>query len=320
MRKKKTIPLILRANAGDWIEITLHNLFDKPVLYHDYPSVPLDMPHKPSDRVSLSLQFLKRCPVCSAGVNAGFNKCEQTASPGECIRYLWYADKEYGTCMLSSFGDMRNHRYHGLFGAIIIEPPAAKYYSRFSFKRGIFNEQAVIFAPGVKTFREFVLFVHNGIRMLDKYGNLIKTSEQGEDPLLIEHILREAKLYYKYVQMLEDEGEICRQSMKEIECFWNQIMMEHALFIRGLFDPSETELINSADMFAKDYSDLLSRCHNAQNRTLNADSMAETKKFRDFKTAGVEGIEGCRIRSLILPLLADHVLREANHFIRILEN
>lgn len=139
-------------------------------------------------------------------------------------------------------------------------------------------------------------------------------------PLLIDHILREAKLYRKYVQMLETDGEIDMQSMKEVECFWNQIMMEHALFIRGLLDPSETELINSADTFAADYSALLNSCHNAQNRALTVDSMTETRKFRDFKTTGAKGIESCQIRSLILPLLADHVLREANHFIRILEN
>lgn len=179
--KKKPIPLILRVNAGDWVEITLYNLFDKPVQYHDYPSVPLDMRHKPSDRVSLSPQFLKHCPVCSAGVNVGFNKPEQTAAPGECIRYLWHADKEYGTCMLSSFGDLRNHRYHGLFGAIIVEPPAAQYYSNFFCRKENFHEQAVITAPGVKTFREFVLFAHNGIRLLDKDGNVIKTAEQGEE-------------------------------------------------------------------------------------------------------------------------------------------
>lgn len=172
--RKKPIPLILRANAGDWIEITLHNMFDKPVLYHDYPSVPLDMPFEPSDRVSLSPQHLKRCPVCSAGVNVGCN------APGECIKYLWYADKEYGTCMLSSFGDLRNHRYHGLFGAIIIEPPAAKYYGDVFCKKEEFGEQAVITALGVKTFREFVLFAHNGIRLPDNMGNLIKTTAQSE--------------------------------------------------------------------------------------------------------------------------------------------
>lgn len=139
-------------------------------------------------------------------------------------------------------------------------------------------------------------------------------------PLLIEHILREAKLYRKYVKMLEEDRKICMQSMKEQECFWNQIMMEHALFIRGLLDPSETKLINTADTFAADYSALLSQCKSVQNKTLIADSLTETQKFKDFKTAGVKGIENCQIRSLILPLLADHVLREANHFIRILEN
>ena len=38
--KKEPVPLVLRANAGDWIEVTLHNLFDpkKPIKYHDYPS------------------------------------------------------------------------------------------------------------------------------------------------------------------------------------------------------------------------------------------------------------------------------------------
>ena len=45
-----------------------------------------------------------------------------------------------------------------------------------------------------------------------------------------------------------------------------------------------------------------------------------TQKFRDFKRAGVEGIETCRIKSIILPLLADHFLREANHYLRLLED
>lgn len=138
-------------------------------------------------------------------------------------------------------------------------------------------------------------------------------------PLLIEHILREARLYRKYIQTLENEGTITAQAMRDSECFWNQIMMEHALFIRGLLDPTETELIRSADMFAGDYAELLENCNNAQNRVLTSDSLAETVKFRDFKAAGTKGIENCQIRSIILPLLADHVLREANHFIRILE-
>lgn len=139
-------------------------------------------------------------------------------------------------------------------------------------------------------------------------------------PLLIEHIIREAKLYRKYLHMLEKDGEINCRSMREIECFWNRIMMEHALFIRGLLDPCETELIGMAEGSAKEFEALLRQCSSAQDRTLTASSLEETVKLRDFKAAGAKGIQECRIRSVILPLLADHVLREANHYIRLLKD
>lgn len=136
-------------------------------------------------------------------------------------------------------------------------------------------------------------------------------------PLLIEHILREAKLYRTYVICLENGRGCDCQTMAQIEQFWNQIMMEHAMFIRGSLDPSENDLINTANGFADDYSRLLARSAEMADRTM---SLNETIKFREFKAAGTKGIQDCEIRSVILPLLADHVLREANHYIRLLKN
>lgn len=181
-------PLILRANVGDWLEVTLHNVWnpDHPVPYHEYPKVPLDMPHKPSERVSLNPQFLQYDPIHDSGINVGYNCEEQTVGIGESKRYLWHADREYGACILQSFGDMRNHRYHGLFGAVIVEPAGARWYENFTKKENPFAEQAVITAPGVESFREYVLFIQNGIRLLDKDGNLVQTaaadSEEIVDP------------------------------------------------------------------------------------------------------------------------------------------
>lgn len=137
-------------------------------------------------------------------------------------------------------------------------------------------------------------------------------------PLLIEHIIREAKQYQKYIKMLENGEYLQDDIMLQNECFWNRIMMEHALFIRGLLDPAEAELIDTANGFAEDYKALLDKCRNMQESAYKAESLSETLKLKDFKTAGVRGIEQCRIRSVILPLLADHVLREANHYIRLL--
>lgn len=142
-------------------------------------------------------------------------------------------------------------------------------------------------------------------------------------PLLIEHILREAKLYRQTISELERRGRIPMPDLKNMEMFWNQIMMEHAQFIRGLLDPTECELIETANEFAKDYCRLLEETREqdrkAMNEGLDARILQTTKQYQQFKTAGTEGITGCEIRSIILPLLADHVLREANHYLRILE-
>ena len=140
-------------------------------------------------------------------------------------------------------------------------------------------------------------------------------------PLLIKHILREAKLYQNFLMQLERGRPLEERTMRQTEQFWNRIMMEHALFIRGLLDPSEETLIKASNDFAMDYARLLeiSRMRSELAGKGQGDAaLQETLRFRDFKVAGAKGIIGCEIESVILPLLADHVLREANHFIRLL--
>lgn len=141
-------------------------------------------------------------------------------------------------------------------------------------------------------------------------------------PLLIEHIIREAKLYRRYIQDIENDKDIDKNEIRKTELFWNQIMMEHSLFIRGLLDPSENELISTSNKFANEFSELIKKANAATEMTMTSvisDILMETIKLRDFKKVGTKGILDCEIKSIILPLLADHVLREANHYIRLLD-
>lgn len=141
-------------------------------------------------------------------------------------------------------------------------------------------------------------------------------------PLLIEHIIREAKLYLSLINDLENRVDIDAKDNREVELFWDQIMMEHALFIRGLLDPSEDTLIDTADEFADEFKNLIKEAQDMTDATIDSvtnETLNQTIKLKDFKQAGVQGIASCKIRSIILPLLADHVLREANHYIRLLE-
>lgn len=141
-------------------------------------------------------------------------------------------------------------------------------------------------------------------------------------PLLVEHILREAKRYRQTLLDIENGKCIPDDDQADSEIFWNQIMMEHAAFIRGLLDPMEGELINTADNYVKEYACLLEAAKKQDCRVqeeLQKKTREKTIEYRDFKAGGAKGITECKIRSVILPLLADHVLREANHYLRLLE-
>ena len=141
-------------------------------------------------------------------------------------------------------------------------------------------------------------------------------------PMMLEHIIEEAKKYQQNIKDLENNIDIEQYKIKKVERYWNEIFMEHAMFIRGMLDPSEEKLINSADKFAKKFKELMKKTsdiNEATSTTIVSDTLIETAKLIDFKKAATKGILGCEIKSIILPLLSDHVLREANHYLRILE-
>lgn len=172
------------------------------------------------------------------------------------------------------------------------------------------NRRAIQLLNGLIEFKEHILVNVKNCRLFT-----------ANYPLLIEHIIREAKLYRSYVNALEN-GMLNDSLMRDTEQFWNRIMMEHAMFIRCLLDPSEAELIKASDVFTNEYAELLEhmqRQNSPISTDLTAASLRETLRFKEFKQAGTAGIQRCEIESIILPLLADHVLREANHYIRLLK-
>lgn len=143
-------------------------------------------------------------------------------------------------------------------------------------------------------------------------------------PLLIDHIMREARLYLDMVKILQRQGfiNLKRDALKQ-EAFWNRIMAEHSKFIRGLLDPTEKELFNAANSFGKVFDKLTREAIGAMDRTIQfekvtKDSLRATKAIKNFKTQATEGLLDCNIRSIIIPLLGDHTLREANHYLRLL--
>ncbi len=143
-------------------------------------------------------------------------------------------------------------------------------------------------------------------------------------PKMLEHVIEEAKFYLAMLLRLQNRNVLdTPNELLEHEIFWNHIMEEHAEFIRGQLDPTEEQLISVANMFADSFESLEKEAENVKAQIsslseLTRKSLEATNDIKNFKSTAVAGILGCEIKTVTLPLLADHVLRESNHYLRIL--
>lgn len=127
-------------------------------------------------------------------------------------------------------------------------------------------------------------------------------------PSFADHIAREAERFAARLDQLASGS--ATQTLEEVGPFWTDIMADHLAFIAHLLDPEERELVGRA--MAK--SDELHRVHTHARELERGQLASIADESIDFKTAAEQGIETGRIKSIIDPALADHVLREAVKF------
>ncbi|APR78355.1 Hypothetical protein A7982_03702 [Minicystis rosea] len=125
-------------------------------------------------------------------------------------------------------------------------------------------------------------------------------------PLFFDHVAREAERFATRLQQMA-QGNAALQ-LDEVSSFWTEIMAEHLEFVAHLLDPEERALIAKATAKAE----VAHRAHEGHPSRAELVTMAD--EIIDFKTAAEQGIDTGKIKSIIDPALADHVLREAVKF------
>jgi manganese oxidase len=170
-------PLVIRARAGECIELTLRNRL--PSRLPDLPgfsTLPLLVERfnanqvRPSKYVGLHPQLLRYDVRLHNGVNVGLNP-DRTVAPGSEITYRWYAGDivnkggqivgrpiEFGATSLSS-SDPIKHSNKGAMGALVIEPVGASWTLDSS------SRAAAVVTVGGTSFREFVLLYQNDVNL-----------------------------------------------------------------------------------------------------------------------------------------------------------
>jgi hypothetical protein len=171
-------PLVVRANAGECIDLTLINRLPKLLPDLDgFNTMPNLIYHfnanqvKPSNQVGLHPQLVAYNVANSDGKNVGFNP-NQTVGPGGIARYKWYAGDvvingnqrlatpiEFGATNLIS-SDPIKHSNKGAVGSLIIEPQGATWIEDAGSRA-----QATVTKPDGTAFREFVVQFQTDINM-----------------------------------------------------------------------------------------------------------------------------------------------------------
>lgn len=150
-------------------------------------------------------------------------------------------------------------------------------------------------------------------------------------PLLVDHVSREAFYFRNRLEQL-NTGRLdpLPDAIINENVFFLRIMADHAKFIGHLLDPSERKLVDMAREFSEDFDKLLFQAVDLDSMRPQSQTVpllqqfldqnrVSVKSLRDFKKTARELIEACRIKSIIHPLLADHVFREAERFLTIID-
>lgn len=150
-------------------------------------------------------------------------------------------------------------------------------------------------------------------------------------PLLVDHISREANYFRKrLIELNEGKLKALPDAIIKENVFFLRIMADHAKFIGHLLDPSERKLIDVARNFSNDFDQLMYQAVDLESMTPQSQTVPLLDQFldqnrvsvaslRDFKKTARDLIEQCKIKSIIHPLLADHVFREADRFLEIID-
>lgn len=245
-------------------------------------------------------------------------------------KHAW-ADAKFATDIMAE---------HGLFFALLMPPEVAneERTEALKFAEGFsaLNSRIASAAPPDRhDLKAFTRDIVEQLKPFIEYKATLGDAQKSGTlrslvwPMFFDHTRNEAERWSRRLEQLAS-GE-ADFDKAEVALFWDNIMDEHARFVAHLLDPSEVELIETANRTSRVFYELgeggisgaasalvaepgtVAKALTDHPETSAVLSAAET--ILEFKTQAARDIEAARIKSIIDPRLADHVRREALKFV-----
>ncbi len=159
-------PLVIRANQGDCLRITLRN----------------QIADEPTNMIINGSQML----VASTGKPANATNPEASVPAGKTGDFEWYIpiDLQEGGRAFHSHAS-RDQYSLGMLGSLVVEPRGSRFLSPFTGEEMKSGWEAMIDVANGSDFREFVIFYHEAgdetFRLLDRKGDMLPQRDAHTD-------------------------------------------------------------------------------------------------------------------------------------------
>lgn len=169
-RKLRVEPLVIRANAGDCVEIRLTNLLPERLMESPFQMETI------TDIAGFHIHLVKFDTIVSDGAANGWNNIAGVRQY-ETLIERFFANTELRTVFFHDHLFANSHQMHGVFGALIVEEAGATFHNIQNGKELKRGTKAVIRRKDGTSFREFALFVHDFAFLFDKDGKPLNPPE-----------------------------------------------------------------------------------------------------------------------------------------------
>jgi hypothetical protein len=190
-------PLVLWCREGEQVEVVLRNELPAGLAPEPFaPEVPVERPRPVSRDVSMHADLVAYDVRASDGATVGYNPV-QTVPPGGHRTYRWDTSRPVGTTtseplgpvLLQDMADVRNHRHHGLIGALVVLPDDAMPYPVGPAKSTSASSRPRWYGPRVTvrsrrhgTSEEMVALLQDGLRLFVNGNERIPLPDPPPDP------------------------------------------------------------------------------------------------------------------------------------------
>jgi len=166
------------------------------------------------------------------------------------------------------------------------------------FRQGGMNPDAIL--PLCKELREFKEQVFSRLNGGEWIGWIF--------PLFARHVLLELDYFVDKLNGIE-------YSDREEVVFWDVINCEHAGYAAHLLDPTERTLSRKGNRFSKKFSKLV----RSEKDMMVRMSLKSAQELDEYNKQAQAGIKTNTVKSVIHPVLIDHVIREGQRSIEALQ-